>query len=116
MGVCGRGSAGGTRVFMDAMSRMAQRLEEDSHNRIYALASDLLDDSAVNALVMLRMDAAWTTCLGRRVMPLPTQDCACHRIQLVDAFADAASRSVVITEMSSSKVLQIKVPSGGRNS
>jgi transcriptional regulator of met regulon len=42
-------------------------------------------------------------------MPLPTQDCACHRIQLLDPYAEAESRSVVITEMASSKLLQIKV-------
>jgi len=84
----------------------------DDHNRIYALASDLLDEEAVNAVVLLRMDKEWRTCLGRRIIPLPTQDCACHRICFVDA--DIAgrpkrSRSIVITELASSKLLQIKV-------
>ena len=57
----------------------------DDHNRIYALATDLLDDDAVNAVVILRFDPKWTTCLARRIIPLPTQDCACHRVAFIDA-------------------------------
>ena len=90
-----------------------QRKEGDEHNRIYALASDLLNDDAANAIVMLRMDATWTSCLARRVMPLPTQDCSCHRVQVVDPFEDVHCRSVVVTEMASSKLLQIKVRATG---
>jgi len=85
------------------------RKEEDRYNRIYALSSDLIDDEAPNALLMLRMDDAWQTCLGRRVMPLPTQDCACHRIAFVQPDADPETRSVLISEMASSKLLQIMV-------
>mmetsp|Transcript_64808 Transcript_64808/g.128113 ORF Transcript_64808/g.128113 Transcript_64808/m.128113 type:complete len:591 (-) Transcript_64808:189-1961(-) len=84
----------------------------DFHNRIYALASDLLDDEAINAVLVFRMDEEWRKCLGRRIIPLPTQDCACHRIAFVDADITGRpqrSRSVVITELASSKVLQIKV-------
>lgn len=94
----------------------SKRSGRDSHNRIYALASDLLDEEAINALVVLRMTDDWKMCLGRRVLPLPTQDCACHRVAFVDPHTDAESavmrnvnRSVVITELSSSKVLQVKV-------
>eukprot|EP00929_Paragymnodinium_shiwhaense_P035675 TRINITY_DN19223_c0_g1_i2.p1 TRINITY_DN19223_c0_g1~~TRINITY_DN19223_c0_g1_i2.p1 ORF type:complete len:567 (+),score=72.85 TRINITY_DN19223_c0_g1_i2:46-1746(+) len=84
----------------------------DDYNRIYALASDLLDDEAVNAVVVLRMDDKWRTCLGRRIVPLPTQDCACHRIEFIDATIAGRgrrSRSIAITELASSKLLQIKV-------
>ena len=83
----------------------------EGHNRIYALSSDLLDDEAVNSIVVLRMDQKWRTCLGRRVIPLPTQDCACHRIAFVDAAIPGQpgrSRSIVVTELASSKLLQIK--------
>ena len=55
---------------------------------------------------------ALCTCLGRRVIPLPTQDCACHRIAFVDAAIPGQpgrSRSIVVTELASSKLLQIKV-------
>lgn len=58
------------------------------------------------------MDDTWTSCLGRRIIPLPTQDCACHRIAFVDANIEGRpqrSRSVIITELASSKLLQIKV-------
>ena len=58
---------------------------------------------------MLRMCDEWQTCSGRRVMPLPTQDCACHRIAFVQPDGDPDTRSVVITEMASSKLLQVKV-------
>jgi len=81
----------------------------DPLNRIYALASDLLDDEAVNALVVLSVDDSWQTVLGRRVMPLPTQDCACHRIAFVEDVDRPECRSVVISEMASSKVVQIMV-------
>jgi len=90
-------------------------LGADRHNRIYALASDLLDDEAVNALVVLRMTDDWRTCLGRRVLPLPTQDCNSHRVAFVDPHsiydcevARNVNRSVIISEMASSKLLQIK--------
>lgn len=84
----------------------------DDHNRIYALATDLLDDDAVNAVVILRFDPKWTTCLARRIIPLPTQDCACHRVAFIDAIIpgrEINSRSIAISELSSSKLLQIKV-------
>ena len=46
-----------------------------AYNHIYAISSDLLEDHATNALVVLRFNDDWSTCLGRRVLPLPTQDC-----------------------------------------
>ena len=85
--------------------------KDDGQNRIYALSSDLLDDEAVNSIVVLLMDQKWRKCLGRRVIPLPTQDCACHRIAFVDAAISGQpgrSRSIVVTELASSKLLQIK--------
>uniref|UniRef100_A0A7S2MTY3 Uncharacterized protein n=1 Tax=Haptolina brevifila TaxID=156173 RepID=A0A7S2MTY3_9EUKA len=90
----------------------------DGVSRIYAIASDLLDDSAVNSVVILQFKTEkdrgeqFKTCVGQRIIPLPTQDCACHRISFVDAeIADKPrrSRSIVISEMQSSKLLQIKV-------
>ena len=96
--------------------------KHDEYNRIYALSSDLLDDEALNAVVILRFDDTWTKCLARRIIPLPTQDCACHRIVFIDTAQGAcegehsqlpgrelSSRSIVITELASSKLLQIKV-------
>ena len=67
---------------------------------------------AINSIVVLSMCDGWRKCLGRRVIPLPTQDCACHRIEFIDALVDGhqdgSARSVVVTELASSKLLQIK--------
>ena len=65
----------------------------------------------MNALVVLRFaPGGWDTVVGRRVVPLPTQDCSCHRVALVAGAGLApAQRSVVVTEMASSKLLQVKV-------
>ena len=84
--------------------------EEDTPH-CYVLASDLLDENSVNALVVLRFaKGSWTEVVGRRVVPLPTQDCSCHRVALVAGAGLApAQRSVVVTEMASSKLLQVKV-------
>ena len=100
------------------------------HNRIYALSSDLVTADAISAVVVLQMSECWKHCYGRRTMPLPTQvappaiqathpmptppscqqDCACHRIEYIDPDpSDHSQRSVVVTEMTSSKVLQMKV-------
>ncbi|EOD19208.1 hypothetical protein EMIHUDRAFT_458787 [Emiliania huxleyi CCMP1516] len=72
-------------------------------NFIYALASDLLEDEVWSA-------ESWARCLGRRVIPLPTQDCSCHRIAVVDAGPNLGGdgRSIVITELASSKLLQAR--------
>lgn len=84
----------------------------DQHNRLYALASDLLEDEAVNAVVVLRFCDEWRQCLDRRIIPLPTQDCACHRVAFIDVPVEGKThscRSIVITELASSKLLQMKV-------
>lgn len=94
----------------------------DDCNRIYALSSDLIDDKVLNAIIILKFDDDWKTCLARRIIPLPTQDCACHRIVFIDTAQGASdgkgiclpgremsSRSIVVTELASSKLLQIKV-------
>ena len=81
--------------------------------RTSALSPRRLEDEAVNAVVVLLMCSSWTTCKGLRIIPLPTQDCACHRIEFIDALVDGhqdgSARSVVVTELASSKLLQIKV-------
>ena len=52
-------------------------------HQAYLLASDLLDERSVNALVVLRFEqGSWTKVVGRRVIPLPTQDCSCHRLEV----------------------------------
>ena len=76
---------------------------------MYLLASDLLDEDGVNAIVVVHFCDAWKTVLGRRVVPLPTQDCSCHRVCVVRDPERPDDASVVVTEMASSKLLQVKV-------
>ena len=81
------------------------------HNTIYALASDLLDCQALDAIMMIRMCPEWKKCIARRLVPLPTQNCASHRVISVDVGIQDRpdlSKSIVITELAASKLLQIK--------
>ena len=64
-------------------------------NQCYCLASDLLDEESVNAVVMLRFSADWRTIVGRRVVPLPTQDCSCHRVALASPAGSTKRRSIL---------------------
>ena len=78
----------------------------------YILSSDLLDDSASNAIIKLKFDADWTVILATRTVPLPTQDCACHRICLADV-RDGTHSSLVVSEMETSKLFQILIKNLG---
>lgn len=77
-------------------------------NCMYAIASDLLEETSVNAVVILQFKDGWSSISGRRVIPLPTQDCSCHRITLVET-ENPENRSILVTEMASSKVFQMKI-------
>jgi hypothetical protein len=59
-------------------------------------------------LVILKFRDDMKRILARRIIPLTTQDCACHRIELVKSL-DNQRRTVVISEFASSKILQIDV-------
>eukprot|EP00940_MAST-03C_sp_MAST-3C-sp2_P000697 g697.t1 len=73
---------------------------------MYAIASDLLEEKSPNCLLILRFDESMSRVRERRVIPLPTQDCACHRIALIRS---NGTTSVVISELASSKLVQIDV-------
>jgi len=79
-----------------------------SGTTMYAITSDLLEEKCVNALVILKFRDDMKRILARRIIPLTTQDCACHRIELVKSL-DNQRRTVVISEFASSKILQIDV-------
>lgn len=84
----------------------------EHHNRIYAIASTLLQDDSTDALFILNMDADWKTIEGVRIVPLPSQRSACHRItycDIEDGDNECDDGSVFITELSKAKVLQVKV-------
>lgn len=79
---------------------------DDRTRTMYAISSDLLQEKSPNCLVVLRFDEAMSRVRERRVMPLLTQDCACHRIELIRT---RERTSVVISELASSKLIQIDV-------
>jgi sugar lactone lactonase YvrE len=84
------------------------------HNRIYAISSTLLQDESTDALFILNMSEDWTHVKGMRVVPLPSQGCACHRIvycDIDDGDNEVDDGSVFITELTRSKLLQVKINS-----
>merc|ERR1719343_407409 len=82
------------------------------HNRIYAISSTLLQDESTDALFIMSMCNDWKTIEGIRIVPLPSQGSACHRIvyaEIEDGDNEKDDGSVFITELTLSKLLQIKV-------
>lgn len=79
----------------------------DGRNQLFLLASDLLDEDGVNAVVIVLFDDKWEKILARRVVPLPTQDCSCHRVAVLQTGLKPHHVSIVVTEMASSKIVQI---------
>ena len=45
----------------------------------------------------------------RKDIPLPTQDCCCHRIEIIADSEDDARVSAVVSELSSSRLFQTKL-------
>lgn len=84
----------------------------DHHNRIYAISSTLLQDESTDALFIINICKNWKTIEGMRVVPLPSQGSACHRIvyaEIDDGDNEQDDGSVFITELAFSKLLQVKV-------
>jgi len=80
----------------------------DGRNLLLVITSDLIDHASVNALQIIQFDADWNVAVTRRVIPLPTQDSAVHRVAV--AHADSLEKaSAIVTELNSSKLFQIKL-------
>lgn len=82
------------------------------HNRIYAISSTLLQDESTDALFIMNLSGDWKTIEGVRVVPLPSQGSACHRItycEIEDGDNEVDDGSVFITELTLSKLLQVKI-------
>ena len=75
----------------------------------FAICSNLVDDSSVNALIVMSMSNDCRQIMTIRHMPLPTQDCCCHRIAVLSEGLATENWSVVVSELASSKVFQIKM-------
>ena len=82
-------------------------------NVLYLISSNLVDDAAVNAITCISFNpfvgSGWVVPFMRKDIPLPTQDCCCHRIEIVADGPDDARVSAVVSELSSSRLFQIKV-------
>jgi len=81
---------------------------------LFTLSSSLLDHTAMDALIVLKFDpdkhGGWTSVTGRRVVPLPTQDSMIHRVTVLRPDKEKPKGwSVVVTELNSSKLFQIKL-------
>lgn len=81
---------------------------DDLEKRLFAISSDLLEEKSVNAVIILKFDDNWEIIKCQRIIPLPTQDCSCHRIELIENKI-TENRSIVVSEMSSSKIFQMQI-------
>ena len=83
---------------------------------MFAISSNLVEDDAMNALYVLAFDPStgtgWQDPVAVRVIPLPTQDCSCHRIEVIGDGLDPEDASVVVSELHTSKIWQMKIQFG----
>jgi hypothetical protein len=86
--------------------------KKQHYNRIYAIGSSLLDDDSSDLLMIINMGRGWKDVKGIRIIPLASQRCACHRVVYADVEDhddDCDDGSVFITELTKSKLLQVKL-------
>mmetsp|Transcript_24205 Transcript_24205/g.53718 ORF Transcript_24205/g.53718 Transcript_24205/m.53718 type:complete len:1622 (-) Transcript_24205:204-5069(-) len=90
-------------------------VEQEDHNGVvktryfmYCLSSSLLDHQAMNAVMVLRFNSDWSMVEAKKVIPLPTQNCACHRISVTGRELPPDKRAVVVSELSTSQIVEIK--------
>jgi hypothetical protein len=96
---------------------------EEKHNKqkvrypkmhlLVLLSSNLIDDTAINAITLLYMniyvDSGWVAFFSKKEIPLPTQDCSCHRIEIIKDKVEPDQITAVISEMASSRIFQIQL-------
>ena len=91
-----------------------RRLEfPDGLHGLYVISSNLVEDQAINCLTCIWFNPyvgdGWTAPIMRKDIPLPTQMCCCHRIEIVSDGPDDERISAVISELSSARLFQIKL-------
>jgi len=104
--------ARGVRLIHLAFPPPPKKGDRKKTNRLYAIATTLLADDSTDALLILDMCDNWQQCTGMRIVPLPSQRSACHRIAYCEEMDDddeTDDGSVFITELTKSKLLQVKV-------
>ncbi|XRA98924.1 hypothetical protein NFJ02_06g126230 [Pycnococcus provasolii] len=80
---------------------------------LFAISSNLIEDDAMNALYMVIFDSTgemgWSEPIATRVMPLATQDCSCHRIEVISEGLPPEDHSICVSELHTSKIFQVKI-------
>ena len=73
-------------------------------NLMFVITSNLVDDDAINMVQCISFYGdSWTELFHSRSIPLPTQDCCCHRVIVVSDGAHPENDSIIVSELSSSK-------------
>jgi len=77
------------------------------------ISSNLVDDAALNAITFITFNpfigSGWVAPYQRKDVPLPTQDCCCHRIEIITDGPEDRRVSAVVSELSSSRLFQIQL-------
>jgi hypothetical protein len=77
------------------------------------LSSNLIDDTAINAITLVYMNmyvgSGWVAFASKKEIPLPTQDCSCHRVEIIKDKVEPHQITAVISEMASSRIFQIQL-------
>ncbi len=76
---------------------------------MFAICSNLVDDSSINALLVMSLSYDCKQILRIREIPLPSQDCCCHRIAVLAEGLPETEWSVVVSQLASSQLTQIKI-------
>ena len=63
----------------------------------------------MNALILIEFDPEWKIVISTRWVPLPTQNSCVHRIAVVAEGLPSCDVSVVVTELATSKLWQMKL-------
>ena len=95
---------------MTAMNRpySVQRIHFDKANLMFVISSNLVDDEALNMLTIYGFwGEEWVEPVWFRHIPLPTQDCSCHRVAIVAEGLRPEEHSVVVSCLHSSKLFQV---------
>ena len=98
-------------IWPASMSFTGQDMEAivEAQPIMLAICSNLVDDEGINALVVFEMDPTWRFIVSSRWIPLPTQDSCIHRVAVIDEGMPPCDVSCVVTELSTSKLWQIKL-------
>ena len=89
------------------------KFEWPKFNMMVLISSNLVDDTAINAITCVGFNpfvgSGWVAPLWRKDIPLPTQDCCCHRVEIISDGDGDQRVTAVVSELASSRVFQVKL-------